>query len=286
MKVKEFPVIWFQASACSGCTVSVLNTSNPSVRKFLIDPVIRGKHVNLVFQQTIMAGSGEMAMKTAATKAEHAKGEYILVVEGAIPFEDYGRYCCVGESKDGPIPIRKTLEKYAQDAKIIIALGNCAAFGGIPAAYPDPTNGQSVNHFLSSVTIEKMVYGCLQKKQGINTPFINLAGCPCHPHWFTETVENIMQGNKIPLDEFSRPLDFHKELIHQNCPRYDSFMDDIFAKHPGDDGCFKEIGCKGRVTYADCPVIKWNNTSWCIDAGTPCIGCANPYFPEIEILEV
>jgi hydrogenase small subunit len=64
-------------------------------------------------------------------------------------------------------------------------------------------------------------------------------------------------------------------------------MDDVFAKHPGDQGCFKEIGCKGRVTHANCPILKWNSgVSWCIEAGTPCIGCANPYFPEIEIAEV
>lgn len=275
MRVKEYPAIWFQASACSGCTVSVLNTFKPTVRKLLIDPVIRGKHVNLVFQQTIMAGSGKMAMEAAAAKAEHAKREYILIVEGAIPFEDDGLYCCVGENKEKePVPIRKTLEKYAQDAAIIIALGACAAFGGIPAAYPDPTKCQSVNHFISGVG-------------GISTPFINLAGCPCHPHWFTETVKNFMRGSEIILDEFSRPLSFHKESIHHNCPRYDSFMKEDFAKHPGDKGCFKELGCKGRVTYADCPKLKWNSgTSWCIEAGTPCIGCANPYFPEIEILEV
>jgi hydrogenase small subunit len=96
-----------------------------------------------------------------------------------------------------------------------------------------------------------------------------------------------MRDHKIQLDEFSCPLHFYKKTIHYNCPRYSDYMDDVFAGHPGDQGCFKEIGCKGRVTYADCPTIKWNSgVSWCIEAGTPCIGCANPYFPDIEIAEV
>lgn len=280
MEVKEYPVIWFQASECAGCTISVLNTWKPNVRHLLIDPVIPGRHINLVFQQTIMAGSGEMVMDVASTTAEHAKGKYILVVEGAIPFKDGGLFCCIGKDKEGPIPIRKSLIKYAQDARVIIALGTCAAFGGIPAAEPNPTNCQSVNHFLSGVSAV-----------GINTPFINISGCPCHPDWFTKTVIALMKSNKknnkIELDEFSRPLNFYKELVHHNCSRYRSFMNDVFAKHPGDEGCFKEIGCMGRVTYADCPTRKWNSgTSWCIDAGTPCIGCANPYFPDIEISEV
>ena len=38
------------------------------------------------------------------------------------------------------------------------------------------------------------------------------------------------------------------------------------------------MGCKGPVTYAPCPVTRWNgHQSWCIKAG-PCIGCSEPKF--------
>ncbi|MCP4219006.1 MAG: hypothetical protein GY765_30510 [bacterium] len=265
MQVTEYPVIWFQASACSGCTVSVLNTVNPDVRRLLIEPILPGKHLSLMFHLTLMAGTGEMAIDFAESSADLTKGKYILVIEGAVPYKD-----------DDPVPIYKTLEKFARDADIIIALGTCATSGGIPAAAPNPTNCHSVNHFLSAV-----------EGEGINTPFINLTGCPCHPQWFTRTIVDILQGQSIDLDEFSRPYAVYKETVHTNCPRHDDYMKDIFAQYPGDKGCFKEIGCMGRVTHTDCPIIKWNGgVSWCIEAGTHCIGCANPYFPEIEITEI
>ncbi len=305
MKVKEYRVMWFQASACSGCTVSVLNTLTPNIRDLLINPVIPGKHLSLVFQLTIMAGSGEMVLDHAKIiagladapdpsfpecgkwsslrqpepshrKPEIEKEDYILVIEGAIPFKDNGLFCTMGQDEEGKaVPILNTLEAFARNASKIIALGTCAAFGGIPAADPNPGNCQSVNHFLSGTSV------------AIDTPFINLSGCPCHPDWFTGTVVDIMNGSEIELDEYSRPLAFYKDLIHHECPRYPNYMEDVYAKHLGDDGCFKELGCKGRVTYADCPTRKWNSgTSWCIEAGTPCIGCAHPGFPDIEIVEI
>jgi hydrogenase small subunit len=276
MRIKEYPVLWFQASECSGCTISVLNTQWPDVVELLIDPVLPGKHLNLVFQLTLMAGTGEMAMEVARTTAEHAPGEYIMVIEGAIPFKDNGLYCCIGEDETGRKPILETLVKFAREAEMIIALGTCAAFGGVPAAYPNPGNCQTVNHFLTGV-----------EANGINTPFINLSGCPCHPHWFVGTLIDIMLKHKIKLDEYSRPLNYYGNLIHTNCPRYRDYINDHFAKYPGDKGCFKEMGCKGRVTYTDCPTRKWNSgISWCIEAGTPCIGCAHPKFPDVEISEV
>jgi Ni,Fe-hydrogenase I small subunit len=41
--------------------------------------------------------------------------------------------------------------------------------------------------------------------------------------------------------------------------------------------CLYKVGCKGPMTYSSCPKIQYNNrTSWCIKAGGPCIGCAEP----------
>ena len=57
--VKEIPLLWLAASACTGCSVSLLNTASPTIRNVLVDQVIPGVHINLRFHQTIMAGSGE-----------------------------------------------------------------------------------------------------------------------------------------------------------------------------------------------------------------------------------
>ena len=105
METNEYPVVWLQGASCSGCAVSLLNSVAPSVRNLLVDPVLPGKHVSLVFQPTVMAGSGEAVMKAARDAAETAKGAFILVVEGSIPLKEDGIFCCVGEDGDRPIPI-------------------------------------------------------------------------------------------------------------------------------------------------------------------------------------
>ena len=42
--------------------------------------------------------------------------------------------------------------------------------------------------------------------------------------------------------------------------------------------CLYELGCKGPVTYNNCPKVKFNQTNWPIRAGAPCIGCSEPGF--------
>lgn len=56
---EETPVIWLQGAGCTGCSVSVLNSVSPSIKNTLIDEVIPGKHVNLRFHPTVMAGAGD-----------------------------------------------------------------------------------------------------------------------------------------------------------------------------------------------------------------------------------
>jgi hydrogenase small subunit len=83
----------------------------------------------------------------------------------------------------------------------------------------------------------------------------------------------------VALDELGRPLAIFGQLIHENCPRRAYFDENKFAEKPGDPECMHELGCKGPITYADCPLREWNSgTSWCVKAGAPCQGCTQPEF--------
>ena len=38
--------------------------------------------------------------------------------------------------------------------------------------------------------------------------------------------------------------------------------------------CLYPLGCRGPQTFANCGVVMWNHgRSWCVQAGSPCIGC-------------
>lgn len=43
--------------------------------------------------------------------------------------------------------------------------------------------------------------------------------------------------------------------------------------------CMYLLGCKGPITYNDCPNYQWNSgVNWPIRGGSPCIGCAAESF--------
>jgi len=269
--VAEIPVVWLQAGTCTGCPVSVLNSVSPTIKNILIDELVPGKHINLKFMATIMAGQGQAILDVLEDVPRNNKGGYVLIAEGAIPTKDNGIYSTLGEKDGKLIPIKDWAAMLANDALAVIALGTCAAFGGIAAGKPNPGGYMGMDDFL--------------KSQNIVKPLINVPGCPPHPDWFAGTVASIiLTGLPKPedLDEYKRPKAFYGKLIHETCPRRPFFEEGKFAKKFGDEGCLNELGCKGPVTYADCSTRQWNHgTNWCIRAGSPCIGCCEPGFPDL-----
>jgi len=270
-KTAEIPVIWVQCASCTGCSVSALNSVSPTIKNVLVDEVIPGKHVNLRFQATVMAGAGDIVIKEMESTYEREKGKYVLVVEGAIPTAgnpaDYGT---IGEKDGKPVSMADRVSLLGKDALAVIALGTCAAFGGIAAGAPNPSG---------SIGVQKLF-----KQRNISTPLINIPGCPPHPDWFIGTVAGVLLlGLPKPeeIDEHKRPKAFYGQLIHENCPRRAYFEEGKFARNFSEPGCLNELGCKGPVTYADCPIRLWNGgVNWCIGSGSPCIGCVEPGFPD------
>ena len=101
-----------------------------------------------------MAAAGHQASKSLHD-AVH-KGGYILMVEGGIPEGKSEFYLTIGaQATTGAQEAREA----AQNAAAIFAIGTCSSFGGVQAAYPNPTNAQP----LSKIT---------------NKPVINVPGCP------------------------------------------------------------------------------------------------------------
>jgi len=263
----EIPAIWLQGAACTGCSVSLMNAVNPKVQNLILDEIVPGKQVRLRFHATIMAGQGEPVVEILTDTKKKDKGKYLLIVEGAVPTAKNGIYGSVGKAGGKHKTILESVEELGKDALMVISVGTCSSYGGIPATKPNPTGCKSVED--------------LFKEKNIKTPVINVPGCPPHPDWFLSTVATILLGRMPELDEFGRPKLCYGGLIHENCPRRAYFDKGKFAKHAGDEGCLYQAGCKGPITYADCPLRQWNNgISWCVKAGSPCLGCVEKWFPD------
>jgi hydrogenase small subunit len=247
---KKPPLIWLEGQDCAGCTISMISVENPSPASLILDKI------SVRYHETIMAASGTLAEE--AREETIREGGYVLVVEGAIPQAD-DRYCMVGGHS-----FREIVKETAENAVAIMAVGACAAYGGIPRG--TPTQGMPLSKVLPDRTI------------------INLPTCPVHMDHLMGTVIHFLVTQKAPpLDKLGRPLMYYGMTVHDNCRRRGHFDEDQFLTDWNDpeqrDWCLLMKGCKGPETYSDCPIRRWNNgINFCIDAGAPCQGCSEPEF--------
>jgi hydrogenase small subunit len=270
---KRPPVLWLQGQGCTGCSVSLLNTVSPSIADVLL------KVISLEFHPTVMAWEGESAMEHMYKIAEKYKGKFFLAVEGAIPVAANGKYCIIGEMKHKEISMLDAVQDLGSKAAAVLALGTCAAYGGIPMAKGQLTDSKPVSKVFEA--------------KGIKTPVVNIPGCPPHPDWIVGTLvvaldaikkhgleKGLAEVVKI-LDKDGRPTPFFGKNIHDNCPYLPQFQESKFsAVFTQKDACRYELGCKGPDTNADCFQRKWNNgLNWCVQNAV-CIGCVEKNFPD------
>jgi hydrogenase small subunit len=254
----RLPIIWFQAQACTGCPVSLIDTEYPSIDDVLIEVV------TMEFNPVIMGAAGDIAMGVIDRMIAEEKGEYIFVVDGSIPLEADGLYCTVGEKDGNPVTALDWVKNIAANSMAVVAVGSCASWGGIPAAPPNPTGAVPATAVIK------------------DKPVINIPGCPPHPDWMVGTIVNVLKYGIPELDKLNRPTMFYgtDKLIHDNCELRQYFDSGIFAKDYGDKGCLYELGCKGPVAHCDVSTRGWNSgVNWCNRSGGPCIGCTEPFFP-------
>ena len=253
----EKHVVWLQGAGCTGCTMSLLQTDDPDLAE-----AIEWFRLSIDFHPTIMVPAGNNALESLKGIKEGSVPLDVLIVEGAIP---KGGYCLVGEEEGKPINFEEWVKSLGSRATYIIAVGTCAAFGGIPSARPNPTGCRSVKDVLPEKTV------------------VNIPGCPPHPDWMLLTLGVVLLGheNWIELDELGRPKVFYYDYIHNNCQRRQFFENLTFAEKPSEDGCLYFLGCRGPITKSDCPNRLWNKgTSYCIISNAPCIGCTEKGFPD------
>ena len=141
-------VIWLSFQECTGCTESLTRSHAPTVESLIFDAI------SLDYHHTLQAASGTAAEAAREAAMQENEGEYLLVVDGSIPTGNAGYSTIAGISN------LDMLKQSAEHAAAIIAVGTCAAFGGIPHANPNPTGAVPVSEIIT------------------DKPIINVSGCP------------------------------------------------------------------------------------------------------------
>ncbi|MBK1719518.1 hydrogenase small subunit [Thiocystis violacea] len=254
---KRPSVIWLSFQECTGCTESLTRSHAPTLEDLILD------FISLDYHHTLQAAAGEAAEEARLQAMEANKGEYLVIVDGSIPGPDAnpGFSTVAGHSN------YQTLMETVEHAAAVIAVGTCAAFGGIPQAKPNPTGAMSVMDLVK------------------DKPVVNVSGCPPIPMVITGVLAHYLVFGRLPeLDSYGRPLAFYGQSIHDRCYRRPFYDRGLFAESFDDEGaklgwCLYRLGCKGPSTYNACATMKWNDgTSWPIESGHPCLGCSEPSF--------
>jgi hydrogenase small subunit len=255
-KAKRPSVIWLPFQECTGCTESLTRSSSPTLETAIFDLI------SLDYQETLMAAAGHAAEEARAQAMKANYGKYLLLVDGSVPLGLEGAYSCIAGQTNVEL-----LKEAAKGAVAVIAVGSCAAFGGIPKANPNPTGAVPVSEIVK------------------DKPVVNVPGCPPIPSVITGVLAHYLTFGALPeLDPVGRPKAFYGETIHDRCYRRPFYDQGKFAKTFDDEGarngwCLYELGCKGPTTYNACATVKWNaGTSFPIQSGHGCLGCSEPDF--------
>jgi hydrogenase small subunit len=250
------PVIWLEFQDCAGCTEALTRSHDPSLVNLILNTI------SVDYHETLFAAAGIQAEEAKQSAMKKYAGKYVLVVEGSVSPVDGQVYCTIGGK--GSLDL---IKEAAANAFAVIATGNCASFGGLPKANPNPTGAVGVTEVVK------------------DKPVINIPGCPAIPDVFTGTLVTLLVLGGLPeLDSLNRPKAFYSNTIHDRCLRRPFYEAGKFADSFDDEGarqgwCLYKLGCKGPTTYNACATLKWDaGLSFPVQSGHPCLGCSEPNF--------
>ncbi len=203
-------VAFFELSSCEGCQLQMVNNEATLLDFLSLVEVV--------------------AFREAMT--ERADDYHIAFVEGSVTRADEV----------------ERLKKIRSTAKVLVALGSCACFGGV---------NQLKNRFQDPAWVKKQVYGShvvesndqAQPLEAFVPVDLRIFGCPVKKEEVEKIVTNIVLGKSVVL------------------PKYPVCME----CKANENTCLFDIGepCLGPITRGGCD-------SWCPNSRMGCWGCRGP----------
>lgn len=262
-------LLWLQTGACGGESLAILSAASPSVEQLLA-----GHGVELLWHPSL---SHQPMRRFDEIVEQILAGDLaldLLCVEGSIVTAPRGTG--LYDSYKGRAK-KDLVAELAARADVVLAVGTCSAFGGIPAATPNP--GDCIGMQFDRERPGGLLPPEWRSRRGL--PVINIAGCPAHPHAMTQTIAWLAAGLPLTLDELNRPATHFSTVVHQGCTRNEYHEYNIEDEQPGSRAClFFNLGCQGPLTRAVCNSDLWNGVSSKTRVGVPCFGCTSPAFPR------
>ncbi|WP_439672989.1 hydrogenase (acceptor) (plasmid) [Cupriavidus necator] len=269
----HFNVLWLQSGGCGGCSMSLLCADSADFFGSLQDAGI-----NMLWHPSLSLETGADALQILRACAEGEVPLHALCIEGSMLRGPNGSgrfHMLAGTGK----PMIDWVEALAGMADYTIAVGTCAAYGGITAAGANPTDACGLQY--DGDQVGGLLGADYRSRSGL--PVINISGCPTHPNWVTDTLMALAAGmfDASQIDPLGRPRFYADQLVHHGCTRNEFYEFKASAEKPSDLGCMMEhMGCKGTQAHGDCNTRLWNGDGSCTRGGYACISCTEPGFEE------
>ena len=274
-------VLWMTSGlGCDGDSIAMTAARNPSLED-LLRGCFPGMPPMIVHNPMLAYENGAEFMRVWFEAAAGKVEPFILVLEGSVPNEEIsgeGHWATFGVDPitGEPITTCRWIDRLVPHADVVLAVGTCAAFGGIPAMRGNPTGAMGLRDYLGAGWTSRW---------GI--PIVNLPGCPVQPDNITETLLQLGlhlagAGPMIDLDDSGRPRALFGRTVQQGCGRAGFAEQGEFARTPADHrGCLVKLGCKGPVVSCNVPIRGWiGGVGGCPNVGGICMACTMPGFPD------
>jgi NiFe hydrogenase small subunit HydA len=274
MRDSPLNVLWLQSGGCGGCSMSLLCADTADFHAQL-----RQVGVNLLWHPALSLPTGHEVLDVINDCISGRTPLHALCIEGAVlrgP-DGSGRFHRMSGTDE---PMLRWIERLSAVAQHVLAIGSCAAFGGITAGGSNPTDACGLQY--EGDQAGGLLGAQWHDRSGL--PVINVAGCPTHPGWVLETLAALADALPLQaeqLDALGRPRAYADQLVHHGCTRNEYYEYKASAESPGELGCLMEhLGCKGTQAHADCNIRLWNGEGSCVRGGYACISCTEPGFEE------
>lgn len=266
-------ILWLQSGGCGGCTMSMMCAEAPG-----LFPVLKSFGLEFLWHPSLSEESGDDVQTVLGDVIAGRQPLDILCFEGSVLRGPNGSgrfHILAGTGR----PMIEWLRELAPLAKYVVAVGSCAAYGGITAAGNNPTDAVGLQ--FEGRNPGGALGADFRSRSGL--PVINVAGCPTHPNWVTETLMLLSEDSLSlsDLDPLRRPRFYSDHLVHHGCSRNEYYEYKASAEELSEIGCMMEnLGCIGTQAHGDCNTRAWNGEGSCTRGGYPCINCTAPEFEE------
>jgi uptake hydrogenase small subunit len=195
---EEATLLWMECGACSGESMAILGAEGRGKGEDNLADFLEQWRVRLLWHPSVSLESPSEAAALIEGIVSGAQTLTLLCVEGSIIHGPRGTG--MFDTFDA-VPKRDIVAALCDRAEFVLAMGSCAAFGGIPAAPPNPSECSGLQY--TNASPGGLVPEGWRSRGGM--PVINLSACPVDATTMIRTMGALIDGDELELDRYQRP---------------------------------------------------------------------------------